>query len=116
VATKYFHRTGLKYYVQLVGADPDWVDREGMESVRYINLKPDTYTLKIKAKDGQGNWSQNVALATIIVRPTFFQTTWFLILCILSSAHPLWIVCLQDQPDQKLQTVRTASRMTCMTM
>jgi hypothetical protein len=91
-ATKYLNRTGLTYFVKLDGADQDWVNRGEQESVRYINLKPKTYRLRIKAKDGMGNWSQNEINREIIVRPTFFQTTWFLLLCIFSLTGILYVL------------------------
>lgn len=91
-AAKYLERTGLQYFVQLEGAESDWVNRGEQESVRYINLKPKTYQLRIKAKDGTGQWSRNEIKGTIVVQPSFFQTKWFALLCIGSITGILYLL------------------------
>ncbi|MFZ1423908.1 MAG: two-component regulator propeller domain-containing protein [Saprospiraceae bacterium] len=80
-STVYSQREGINYFVQLENADPEWIDIGSKESVRYINLKPGIYKFKVKAKNADGDWSQNVNEANFIVIPYFYQTTWFLVLC-----------------------------------
>jgi signal transduction histidine kinase len=83
-STLYFDREDIHYFVQLSGAEEDWVDMDKKEFVRYINLKPGEYIFRLKAKNADGEWSQNILESRFKVIPTFFQTAWFLMLCVLA--------------------------------
>jgi signal transduction histidine kinase len=54
-----------------------------------------------------GNWSENVLRGEVIVRPTFFQTTWFLLICLFSITGILYAL-YQYRIHQlkKLQSIR----------
>jgi hypothetical protein len=106
-STLYDDRESIHYFVQLEGAEENWVDMRDKEFVRYINLKPGDYTFRLKAVNADDEWSQNYMEARVKVIPAFFQTTWFLILCfIVLGALIYGSYTYRIRQIKKLQTVR----------
>ncbi len=106
-STLHFDREDVHYYVQLVGADADWVDMGDKELARYINLKPGNYVFRVKAVNADEVWSANVLKAGVRVKPTFFQTIWFLLTCVLITAFFLYsLFRYRMRQVQKLESIR----------
>lgn len=51
-------------------------------SVTLLDLKPGTYQLWLRSTNADGQWVDNLRHLTIIVQPTFWETTWAKILII----------------------------------
>jgi ligand-binding sensor domain-containing protein/signal transduction histidine kinase/AraC-like DNA-binding protein len=84
-ALDYFLARKIKYAYQMVDIDRDWVEVSAdHRSASYTNLKGGTYRFRIKASNSEGVWSPNEKQLLITIRPPFWQTTWFLILLILT--------------------------------
>jgi signal transduction histidine kinase/ligand-binding sensor domain-containing protein len=64
-----------KIQYRLEGWDPNWVITEA-KSVRYSNLSPGTYTLRIKASNSDGIWSDEQSFIVHIEAP-FWKRWWF---------------------------------------
>ncbi len=80
-ALDYFLTRKIKYAYQLEGVDRDWVEvSSNQRSASYTNLKGGTYLFKVKASNSDGRWSDEVTSMRIVIRPPFWQTTWFLVL------------------------------------
>lgn len=84
-ALDYFLTRKIKYAYQLEKIDRDWVEvTSDQRSASYTNLKGGTYLFRVKASNSEGVWSEHEKHLLITIRPPFWQTTWFLILLILT--------------------------------
>jgi signal transduction histidine kinase/ligand-binding sensor domain-containing protein/CheY-like chemotaxis protein/HPt (histidine-containing phosphotransfer) domain-containing protein len=87
-----FHYTGLSLLVprrsrfryQLQGFDDGWVEAGNRRTAYYTRLAPGTYTFRVMASNNDGVWSEGDAVFRFTLRPHFYQTLWFPILCLLS--------------------------------
>lgn len=85
-----FHYAGISfigpekvhYKYQLEGYDKDWVDAETRRDAYYTNLSPGHYTFKVIAANNDGVWNETGASIAFYLRPFFYQTGWFLGICI----------------------------------
>ena len=66
------------------GIDKKWTDPVRSNTREYTNLPAGKYTLKVKAHNGNGVWSQNEINVDIKVKPAWYKTWWFLALCLLA--------------------------------
>ncbi len=65
-----------QYSYKLEGFDPDWIFAGNQSTLRYANLPPGTYNLRIRAANPNGAWSKQEATATIIVQQVWYKTGW----------------------------------------
>ena len=79
----YFNNDKNKYYTLLDGLENSWSFHGNNPFIRYNNLKPGEYTLRVKGTDSKGNPSISELAINFIVEPFFYQTWWFTILWIL---------------------------------
>ena len=61
-------------------------------SATLLNLKPGEYLLEIRSTDADGQWLDNVRQLTIIVTPTFWESTWGHLLMVLLVVCTLGII------------------------
>jgi ligand-binding sensor domain-containing protein/two-component sensor histidine kinase len=66
------------YAYKLEGFDEQWTQLTDRNSITYTNLDPGTYTLLVKNANHLGVWNDNADRLTLIVRPPFWRTGWFL--------------------------------------
>ncbi len=69
----------LEYQFQLEGFDEDWKTIAGINSATYSNLPYRNYVFKVKARNKEGLWSDEVSYA-LSVKPPFWLTWWFVAL------------------------------------
>ena len=72
-------KTHFKY--KLNGYDNEWVEAGSRRIAFYTNLKPGAYTFQVIAANADGVWNEVGASRTIELRPHFYQTIWFYLLC-----------------------------------
>ena len=85
-----FHYAGLSllapkhalFRYQLEGFDRGWIDAGTRRTAYYTQLPPGTYTFRVIASNNDGVWSTPGASFRFTVVPHFYQTTWFIVLCI----------------------------------
>jgi len=70
---------------QLDNFDPDWLILDHTRTITYPRLPPGRYVLSTMASNGNGSWSSQPALLTIVVTPPWWQTPWFRVLAVLAS-------------------------------
>ena len=68
------------YAYQLVGYDKDWVYSGARNYLSYNNLPAGHYTLRVKASNKHGIWSEQDKTIPIVIRPPYWQTLWFRLL------------------------------------
>jgi signal transduction histidine kinase/ligand-binding sensor domain-containing protein/CheY-like chemotaxis protein/HPt (histidine-containing phosphotransfer) domain-containing protein len=87
-----FHYTGLSLRVpqrslfkyRLDGFDKDWVDAGSRRTAYYTRLPPGSYTFRVIASNDDGVWNDSGARFRFTLRPHFYQTLWFALLCFLA--------------------------------
>jgi PAS domain S-box-containing protein len=66
---------------QLEGYDQDWVDAGDRRLAFYTNLKPGAYTFQVIAANADGVWNEQGDTVAISLRPHYYETAWFRLLC-----------------------------------
>jgi ligand-binding sensor domain-containing protein len=72
----------VHFRYQLMGFDPDWVDAGTRRTAYYTHIPPGTYRFRVIACNDDGLWNEVGATLKLQLRPHFYQTLWFLLLCI----------------------------------
>ncbi len=67
-----------KYAYKLDGFDDQWNYAGNKRTATYTNLDPGTYVFKVKGSNNDGIWNETGASVTIIIRPPFWLTWWFM--------------------------------------
>jgi signal transduction histidine kinase len=106
-ALSYFRNQENHYAYQLEGVDPDWVYSDTRRYISYSQLKPGTYKFKVKAANHDGVWNETGAQMIISITPPYWQTWWFMILCVVAVAGILFLIRRYEQNRKKqLEAVR----------
>jgi signal transduction histidine kinase/ligand-binding sensor domain-containing protein/DNA-binding response OmpR family regulator len=87
-----FHYTALsllaakrsRFRYRLEGFDEHWVDAGNRRIAYYTSLPPGTYTFRVIASNNDGVWNDTGAIFHFVLEPHFYQTVWFVLLCILA--------------------------------
>jgi ligand-binding sensor domain-containing protein/signal transduction histidine kinase len=87
-----FHYTGLSLLVpqrslfryRLEGFDKDWINAGGRRIAYYTHLPPGTYAFRVIASNDDGVWNDTGASFRFTLKPHFYRTFWFTLLCILA--------------------------------
>jgi signal transduction histidine kinase/ligand-binding sensor domain-containing protein/CheY-like chemotaxis protein/HPt (histidine-containing phosphotransfer) domain-containing protein len=72
-------RSLFKY--RLEGFDKDWIDAGSRRTAYYTHLPAGTYTFRVTASNNDGIWSTAGASYRFTLKPHFYQTVWFALLC-----------------------------------
>ena len=67
-----------QYAYRMEGLEADWVEAGTRRHADYPDLKPGTYTFRVKASNNSGVWNEQGAAVHITVTPPFWETGWFL--------------------------------------
>ena len=79
---------------KLVDFDRSWQDVGNRRQASYDNLSPGTYEFRVEAANEDNTWGKAASDIRFIIEPKFYQTVWFLILCIALAAALLWMAYL----------------------
>lgn len=74
-----------EYAAMMEGFDADWVNLGASRRATYTNLPPGHYTFRVKAANEDGVWNETGTAIPLVVRPRFFQTSWFRLLAVLGA-------------------------------
>lgn len=72
------------------GLSDEWIFNGSDPQIRFDYLPSGTYTLQVRATDSNGNPAANEKRIQIYVRKFFYQTVWFLGLCMLTFLTLIW--------------------------
>src|SRR5579859_540532 len=116
-----FHYTALsllapekvRFKYKLEGYDHDWIDAGNRRVAYYGKIPPGQYTFQVIAANNDGVWNRTGASFTFHLKPHFYQTLWFDVLCMMAAALSLWwIVSIYQQRlnrrEQELAMVEDA--------
>lgn len=91
-APSFLDPSKVAFRYKLEGFDPEWSQTVFVRSAAYTNLPPGEYVFRVVASNNDGVWNEEGALATVDMRPYFFQTRWFyLVLAIVAIAAILGV-------------------------
>ncbi len=82
------------YRYKLDGEDTDWRQAGNQRQAFYSRLAPGRYTFRVAASNGQDQWNEAASPAYLLVRPAFYQTIWFDVVCAACSIAILWLLYL----------------------
>jgi streptogramin lyase len=80
----------VQFRYKLEGMDTDWQSVGTRRQAYYNNLGPGSYRFRVIACNNDGVWNNTGAFLDFSVAPAYYQTTWFLVLCVLALAGLLW--------------------------
>jgi signal transduction histidine kinase len=80
----------IRFKYRLDGLDRDWIDADTRRSVVYVKLPPAQYRFHVIACNNDGVWNSEGAVLALRVPPHFYQTTWFIALCMALAASVAW--------------------------
>jgi len=82
----------VRFRYRLEGAESSWQDVGGRREAHFAKLKPGAYRFSVIAANNDGVWNDAGTSLTFIVPPAFYQTYWFLFLCIACGGLVVWVV------------------------
>ena len=81
----------IRFKYKLEGHDRDWIDADTRRTAYYSYLPPGDYTFYVKAANSDGVWNENGASLNLELKPFFYQTKSFYMLCILGFTLGLFL-------------------------
>jgi len=76
---------GIRFQYRLLGFDADWVPAAAQRVAHYTNVPPGRYTFEVRAGRSDGSWNEKGHALGFVVRPHFWETTWFAAACALAA-------------------------------
>jgi signal transduction histidine kinase/ligand-binding sensor domain-containing protein len=76
----------MHFKYKMAGVDKDWIEAGSRRSAYYSHLPPGSYTFKVIGANSDGVWNNEGAALSVVVRPPFWRTWWFLTLATLLVA------------------------------
>jgi signal transduction histidine kinase len=102
-------RIVLEYMLE--GADRSWIQSSPDRVVAYGQLRPGTYTFRVRATNADGIASRSDAALRIRVTPAWYQSKWFLaLLLLLVAAGGAAVVHAVQQARARRETERLQAR------
>lgn len=86
-----YHEEKIRYYYQLEGVDENWVLTDNILVAKYTNLPPGNYTFRVRAVNTAGTFSEHISSLKIFIKPAFWQTGWFKVLCLLLAGSLVYL-------------------------
>jgi signal transduction histidine kinase/ligand-binding sensor domain-containing protein len=80
---------------RLENVDKDWQEAGTRRQAFFSNLGPGDYRFRVIASNNDGLWNETGATLEFNIAPAFYQTGWFLAICIvliLAGLYPLYLL------------------------
>ena len=84
----------VRFRYRLEGVDETWRDAGTRREAFYTNLGPGHYRFHVVAANNDGVWNEEGARLAFRIRPTFFQSPWFVLACVLLAAIAIYVAYL----------------------
>lgn len=82
----------IVFQYKLEGFDKKWVQAKTRRTAYYTNMPPGDYQFRVMAMNKDGVWNKEGASFSFRINPFFYQTRWFLLLCILGLLFIAWAI------------------------
>jgi len=105
----------IEFRYQLVGYDTTWIHAGTRRTAYYTNLSPRQYEFRLQARRPAVAWGATKTI-TLRILPRYFETAWFITLCILTGAlgllllHQLRVRSLRKHQAQLIAVVADRER------
>jgi hypothetical protein len=76
---------------RLDGVDNEWQDAGTRRQAFYTSLPPGRYGFHVIACNNDGLWNEKGAALEFSILPAFYQTKWFLLLCVAAFGCLVWV-------------------------
>jgi signal transduction histidine kinase/ligand-binding sensor domain-containing protein len=80
----------VRFRFKLEGQDRDWREVVNDRAVEYSNLAPGNYRFRVTACNNSGVWNEQGASLGFSIAPAYWQTRWFVALCVAAFMALLW--------------------------
>ncbi|MCF0052436.1 ATP-binding protein [Dyadobacter sp. LJ53] len=80
-----------QYAFQLVGLDREWIYTGNRRFARYTDLRPGSYTFRVKASNNDGVWNQTGTSLQVIIHPPWWETRWAYTLYAALALALIWL-------------------------
>ncbi len=84
----------VHFRYRLDSIDDQWLDAGTRREVFYINLGPGRHRFQVIAANDDGVWNRHGASVEFYIEPMFYQTSSFMVLCVLLGAALLLVLFL----------------------
>jgi len=81
----------VRFKYRLDPYDKDWVDAGTRRTAHYTNMAPGEYSFHVIAANNYGIWNREGEAVRFVLRPHFYQTTWFYAFCVATSLALPWL-------------------------
>jgi signal transduction histidine kinase/ligand-binding sensor domain-containing protein len=81
----------LHFRYKLDGVDDGWVEAGNRRQAFYTGLGPGNYKFHVIASNNDGTWNNKGTVAAFSIPPTFLQSRWLYLICILAVLLLLWV-------------------------
>ncbi len=88
------HPNHIIYRYRLAGEDKNWQMAGRNHIATYYRLHPGTYRFQVAATNGEDHWVELTSPFVFRIRPTFYQTTWFMVACWIIGLLCFWLLYL----------------------
>jgi signal transduction histidine kinase len=82
-ALSYYQSWRNEYAYKIEELNQDWIQLGTQNAITLTNLPAGNYTIRIKGSNHHGEWSKQDLVIHLIIQPPFWQTWWFIGLCVL---------------------------------
>ncbi len=97
----------LVYYKYLLeGSDEGEIFMGNFNQIHFNSLQPGAYTLRVYARLGNGEWSDEPATLEIVIATPFWQTAWFWILIVLIIGIAVFVFIRKKIDNERREQVR----------
>jgi signal transduction histidine kinase len=74
----------VRLQYRMDGVDSNWLDADSTRTAIYTNIPTGSHLFHIRATDSSGVWDRTGVTYLVAQQPFFYQTTWFLLLIVMS--------------------------------
>jgi signal transduction histidine kinase/ligand-binding sensor domain-containing protein len=99
----------MEYEYRLEGFDAKWQKVKNINQVQYQNLPAGKYQFKLKVKSFNGTYAKNELLFAFTVKPFYWQSWWFVLLCTVAVAFAVYAF-YKYQLQKRLEVERLRHR------
>jgi diguanylate cyclase (GGDEF)-like protein len=75
----------IQFKYKLEGLEDGWIEAGSRRTVHYSHLSPGSYVFRLAAANSDGVWNETGTTLVVRVKPYFYQTGWFLALCLFGA-------------------------------
>lgn len=88
----YTNPEGCSMFYKLEGYDKDWIATANKSIIRYANLPPGTFELKVKAVNSDGLINKDTSSIFVFIATPWYKSWWFISLVFLAVGFLIWYI------------------------